>query len=80
MVFFLVYSIFTFKAWCPQVFKSPHFLLISPMHWSPPNILVILSSPTYQQTEICADIQEEFERIYITVNAYHKNKTTSKIK
>ena len=67
-------------SWCPRVFKSPHFLLISPMCWSPPNILVTLSLPTYRQTEICSDTQEEFEQIYIIVNAYHRNKTTSKIK
>ena len=61
-------------------FKSPHFLLTSPMCWSPPIILMTLSPPTYRQTEICADIKEEFEQFYIRVNAYHKNKTTSKIK
>ena len=44
------------------------------MCWSPPNILVTLSPPTYWQTEICADIQEEFEGIYIRANAF-KNKT-----
>ena len=46
----------------------------------PPNIPNVLESPTYRQIEICTDIKEEFERIYIRVNAYHKNKTTSKIK
>ena len=66
--------------WCPRLFKSPHFFLISPMCWSSPNILVSLSPPTYRQTEICADIKEEFEQIYIIVSAYHKNQTTIKIK
>ena len=50
------------------------------MRWSPPNILMTLSPPTYQQTEIRAVIQKEFERIYIRVNAFHKNKNTGEIK
>ena len=75
-----ILSILSLTAQCPRLFKCPHFLLIFPMCWSPPIILMTLSSLRYGQTEICADIWEEFERIYIRVNAYHKNKTTNKIK
>ena len=54
----------------------------SPMCWSPPppHQLDDSASPTYRQTEICADTWEEFEQIYIRVNTYRKNKNTSKIK
>ena len=40
----------------------------------PSNIPNVLESPTYQRIEICTDIKEEFERIYIRVSAYHKTK------
>ena len=46
----------------------------------PSNIPNVLESPTYQRIEICTDIKEEFERIYIRVNAYNENKTTNKTK
>ena len=56
-------------------FQIPH-VLESP----PPHQLDDSASPTYRQTEICADTSEVFEQIYIRVNTYRKNKNTSKIK
>ena len=61
--------------------KIPIYYMVSltlqvPLY--PPNILHVLESPHH--LEICADIWEQFERIYIRVNTYHKTKTTSKIK
>ena len=73
-------NLFQYLSWCPWLFKPPYFLLIFPMCWSPSIILMTLSPPIYWQREICTDIWEEFEQIYIMVNAYHKNKTTSKMK
>ena len=39
-----------------------------------------VGAPTYQQIETCTNIKQEFERTYVRVNAYDKNKTASKIK
>ena len=46
----------------------------------PTNIPHVLESLHLLTNRNMRDIQEEFERIYIRVNAYHKNKSTSKIK
>ena len=51
--------------WCPWFFKSPHFLLISPMCWSPPIILMTLSPSTYRQTEILCS---HMERVWTKLN------------